>query len=208
MFGHYLRPRVRPQRRYCGFTMVNVQRTPDGSSVRMGSFLHAELGPDQVTVGFAFNRGGDTTAVRSLLARRPEKFRQMLADDIALWTPIVKALGLKIDRVTCTSLLIVSATAGSGHSRPRQSRQQVETLPQYPRTGRESRAQCQREMANVTNGNWKRPPSPLERTPPMGGRGSSSGQRWRRSDGFFVGDQTSLGQPNNHFEFRNRQVLF
>jgi tripartite-type tricarboxylate transporter receptor subunit TctC len=27
----------------------------------------------------------------------PEKFRQMLADDVALWTPIVKALGLKID---------------------------------------------------------------------------------------------------------------
>jgi tripartite-type tricarboxylate transporter receptor subunit TctC len=27
----------------------------------------------------------------------PEKFRRMLADDIALWTPIVTALGLKID---------------------------------------------------------------------------------------------------------------
>jgi tripartite-type tricarboxylate transporter receptor subunit TctC len=27
----------------------------------------------------------------------PEKFQQMLADDIALWTPIVKALGLKLD---------------------------------------------------------------------------------------------------------------
>jgi tripartite-type tricarboxylate transporter receptor subunit TctC len=27
----------------------------------------------------------------------PEKFRQMLADDIALWTPIIKALALKID---------------------------------------------------------------------------------------------------------------
>jgi tripartite-type tricarboxylate transporter receptor subunit TctC len=27
----------------------------------------------------------------------PDKFRQMLADDIARWTPIVKALGLKVD---------------------------------------------------------------------------------------------------------------
>jgi len=27
----------------------------------------------------------------------PEKFRRMLADDIALWTPVVTALGLKID---------------------------------------------------------------------------------------------------------------
>jgi tripartite-type tricarboxylate transporter receptor subunit TctC len=27
----------------------------------------------------------------------PEKFRQMLADDVALWAPVVKALGLKID---------------------------------------------------------------------------------------------------------------
>ncbi len=27
----------------------------------------------------------------------PEKFQRMLADDVALWTPIVKALGLKID---------------------------------------------------------------------------------------------------------------
>ena len=27
----------------------------------------------------------------------PEKFRRFLADDIALWTPVVKALGLKID---------------------------------------------------------------------------------------------------------------
>ena len=27
----------------------------------------------------------------------PEKFRRMLAEDVALWTPIVKALGLKID---------------------------------------------------------------------------------------------------------------
>jgi tripartite-type tricarboxylate transporter receptor subunit TctC len=27
----------------------------------------------------------------------PEKFRQMLADDLAIWTPVVKALALKID---------------------------------------------------------------------------------------------------------------
>jgi len=27
----------------------------------------------------------------------PEKFRRMLADDIALWTPVIKALGLKIE---------------------------------------------------------------------------------------------------------------
>jgi tripartite-type tricarboxylate transporter receptor subunit TctC len=27
----------------------------------------------------------------------PEQFRRMLADDIMLWTPVVTALGLKID---------------------------------------------------------------------------------------------------------------
>jgi hypothetical protein len=27
----------------------------------------------------------------------PEKFRRMLAGDVVLWTPIVKALALKID---------------------------------------------------------------------------------------------------------------
>jgi tripartite-type tricarboxylate transporter receptor subunit TctC len=27
----------------------------------------------------------------------PEKFRRSLADDIALWTPIVEALGLRLD---------------------------------------------------------------------------------------------------------------
>ena len=31
------------------------------------------------------------------LSSTPEKFRLMLADDIALWMPVVKALGLKID---------------------------------------------------------------------------------------------------------------
>jgi tripartite-type tricarboxylate transporter receptor subunit TctC len=29
--------------------------------------------------------------------QNPEKFQRMLADDIALWTPVVKTLGLKID---------------------------------------------------------------------------------------------------------------
>jgi hypothetical protein len=67
-------------------------------------------------------------------------------------------------------------STAKGHSRPRQVWQQVETLPQYPRTARESRAQCLREMANVTNKDWKRPPFPLGRTPPMGGRASSNGQ--------------------------------
>jgi hypothetical protein len=40
----------------------------------------------------------------------------------------------------------------------------------------ESRAQWQREMADVTNGNWKRPLSSLERIPPMARRGSLNGQ--------------------------------
>jgi hypothetical protein len=32
-----------------------------------------------------------------LSTRIPKKFRRSLAADVALWTPVVKALGLKID---------------------------------------------------------------------------------------------------------------
>jgi tripartite-type tricarboxylate transporter receptor subunit TctC len=32
-----------------------------------------------------------------ILDSDPEKFRRSLAADVALWTPVVKALGLKID---------------------------------------------------------------------------------------------------------------
>ena len=35
--------------------------------------------------------------MESTLDSNPEKFRRTLAADIALWTPVVKALGLKID---------------------------------------------------------------------------------------------------------------
>jgi tripartite-type tricarboxylate transporter receptor subunit TctC len=35
--------------------------------------------------------------IEPTLDSNPEKFRQSLADDVALWTPVVKALGLKID---------------------------------------------------------------------------------------------------------------
>jgi tripartite-type tricarboxylate transporter receptor subunit TctC len=35
--------------------------------------------------------------IEPILDSDPEKFRQSLAADIALWTPVVKALGLKID---------------------------------------------------------------------------------------------------------------
>jgi tripartite-type tricarboxylate transporter receptor subunit TctC len=35
--------------------------------------------------------------IEPVLDPSPEKFRQSLAADIALWAPVVKALGLKID---------------------------------------------------------------------------------------------------------------
>ena len=35
--------------------------------------------------------------IEPTLESSPEKFRQSLAADVALWTPVVKALGLKID---------------------------------------------------------------------------------------------------------------
>ena len=36
-------------------------------------------------------------AMEPVADQSPEKFRQMLADDVAQWAPVVKALGLKID---------------------------------------------------------------------------------------------------------------
>ena len=35
--------------------------------------------------------------IEPTLDSNPEKFRQSLAADVALWTPVVKGLGLKID---------------------------------------------------------------------------------------------------------------
>jgi hypothetical protein len=35
--------------------------------------------------------------MQATLDSNPEKFRQSLATDVAFWTPLVKALGLKID---------------------------------------------------------------------------------------------------------------
>jgi hypothetical protein len=35
--------------------------------------------------------------IEPTLESNPEKFRQSLAADVALWAPVVKALGLKID---------------------------------------------------------------------------------------------------------------
>ena len=35
--------------------------------------------------------------IEPALNSNPEKFRRSLAADVALWTPVVKALGLKID---------------------------------------------------------------------------------------------------------------
>jgi hypothetical protein len=35
--------------------------------------------------------------IEPTLDSNPEKFRQSLAADVALWTPVVKALALKID---------------------------------------------------------------------------------------------------------------
>jgi tripartite-type tricarboxylate transporter receptor subunit TctC len=36
-------------------------------------------------------------AMEPVADQSPERFRQMLADDVALWAPVVKAVGLKID---------------------------------------------------------------------------------------------------------------
>jgi len=35
--------------------------------------------------------------IEPTLDSTPDKFRRSLAADVALWTPVVKALGLKID---------------------------------------------------------------------------------------------------------------
>jgi hypothetical protein len=35
--------------------------------------------------------------IEPTLDSTPDKFRRALAADVALWTPVVKALGLKID---------------------------------------------------------------------------------------------------------------
>jgi tripartite-type tricarboxylate transporter receptor subunit TctC len=35
--------------------------------------------------------------IEPTLNSSPEKFRQSLATDVALWAPVVKAIGLKID---------------------------------------------------------------------------------------------------------------
>ena len=45
----------------------------------------------------AFQKMLNETGMEAALDSNPEKFRQSLAGDIALWAPVVKALGLKID---------------------------------------------------------------------------------------------------------------
>ena len=45
----------------------------------------------------AFQKMLNEAGMEAALDSNPEKFRQSLAGDIALWTPVVKALGLKID---------------------------------------------------------------------------------------------------------------
>jgi tripartite-type tricarboxylate transporter receptor subunit TctC len=45
----------------------------------------------------AFQKMLNEAGMEAPLDTNPEKFRQSLADDIALWAPIVKSLGLKID---------------------------------------------------------------------------------------------------------------
>ena len=48
----------------------------------------AEPAYEQMLIESGFEASLDTT---------PEKFRRRLESDIALWTPVVKALGLKIE---------------------------------------------------------------------------------------------------------------
>ena len=45
----------------------------------------------------AFKRMLIEAGIEPTLDPNPEKFRQSLAADVALWTPVVKALGIKID---------------------------------------------------------------------------------------------------------------
>jgi len=45
----------------------------------------------------AFKQMMIEAGIEPTLDSSPEKFRQSLADDVTLWTPVVKALGLKID---------------------------------------------------------------------------------------------------------------
>jgi len=45
----------------------------------------------------AFQRMLIDAGIEPTLGSDPEKFRRSLAADIALWTPVVKALGIKID---------------------------------------------------------------------------------------------------------------
>src|SRR5712691_2761396 len=45
----------------------------------------------------AFRQLLSEAAMEPIPDQSPEKFRQMLADDVAQWAPVVKALGLKID---------------------------------------------------------------------------------------------------------------
>ena len=45
----------------------------------------------------AFRQMLSEAAMEPIPDQSPEKFRQILADDVAQWAPVVKALGLKID---------------------------------------------------------------------------------------------------------------
>jgi tripartite-type tricarboxylate transporter receptor subunit TctC len=45
----------------------------------------------------AFQRMLIDAGIEPTLDSNPEKFRRSLAADVAMWTPVVKALGVKID---------------------------------------------------------------------------------------------------------------
>ena len=45
----------------------------------------------------AFQQMLNDAGIEATLDLNPEKFRESLAADVALWTPVVKALGLKIN---------------------------------------------------------------------------------------------------------------
>jgi hypothetical protein len=59
-------------------------------------FLELDVGP-QPQLLCRGDRLRLAVAVESTIDSSPEKFRRSLADDVVLWSPVVKALGSKID---------------------------------------------------------------------------------------------------------------
>ena len=67
-----------------------------GAGASMGSAAVARAKPD----GYTLLLGGTLphdAGFEATPESDPEEFRATLAADVALWTPVVKALGLKID---------------------------------------------------------------------------------------------------------------